>query len=314
MSRIRRFVRWFERPESPAPLAFFRVAVAGFCLAKLWAVRGSILDVHGQYGFVQWAITRGTLPEVLPHLGNLALWLGRFGLSADQSVYAIVAAYVTLLGFMLVGIFPRSAAAAAWFLHLTLMYGGAGLLYGMDYFTHIALFYCIIMPTGDAFSAPVMLGWRASRPSVAAGVTRKMLQIQLAIIYLSSGLEKASGLQWWNGEAIWRSLTLPIFRQFDFTWLSAVPVLAVVMGISVLLIESGYAIFMWRPGWRGLWLLLTCGLHLGIGLFMGMWVFAAIMIILGCGAFGSEALGDAARARRWIAVRRERMRHAEALA
>src|SRR5437868_14008234 len=107
------------------------------------------------------------------------------------------------------------------------MHAGGGLLYGMDYFAHIGLFYCIIMPTSNAVSLPVVLGWRNSSPSIAAGLTRKMLQVQLCIVYLSSGLEKACGIEWWNGEAIWRSVTLPTFKEFDVSWIAYVPWLAV---------------------------------------------------------------------------------------
>ena len=42
-----RFHTWVSEPGSPVQLAWFRIAVSTFCLAKLWAIRGSILDVYG---------------------------------------------------------------------------------------------------------------------------------------------------------------------------------------------------------------------------------------------------------------------------
>ncbi len=292
MRLLKRVVAAFERADSPRSLGWFRIAMALFCLLKLWSVRDSLMEVYGQYGFIQWAITRGTLPEPLPHLGNVALFLGKFGLSANEAVYAILWTYVAALVQLLLGVWTRFAAATAWCLHLLLMYGSAGLLYGMDYFTHIGLFYCIIMPAGAAVSLPALLQRRAITPSVEAGVTRRMLQIQMCIVYASAGLEKAKGIQWWNGDAVWRSLTLPVFGQLDFSWLASVPWLAMLLGWSVLLIEVGYAFMMWWPRTRVPWLLATCGFHLGIGLFMGMWLFAFIMVILNLGAFGHDAVKD----------------------
>ena len=178
----------------------------------------------------------------------------------------------------------------------------------MDYFTQIGLFYCIIMPVADAVSIPPLLGWRTPTLSVSAGVTRKMLQIQLCIIYSSSGLEKASGIQWWNGEAIWRALSLPVFHRFDVSWLAFVPTLAVVAGWSVLAIECGYCMMMWMRRTRMLWFVLTVSMHLGIGMFMGMWLFALIMIILNSGAFGYDVWND------WHDWRRRRSRRPIALA
>jgi hypothetical protein len=286
------FGRWITRPESPVALGYFRVAMAFFCLFRLWQIRSSILEIYGQYGLVQWAITRGNMPTTLPHLGNIALYLQSFGVTADQTVYGVVWLTVISLIGLAIGIASRWMAVIAWSLDFLLMHASGGLLYGMDYFTHIGLFYCIIMPTGDALSLSAILGRGTSRPTASAGLTRKMLQIQMSIIYASSGLEKAWGHEWWNGESIWRSVTLPIFRQYDFTWLAWWPWLPTIAGWSVLLLECGYGFLVWRIYIRSIWIMMIIFMHLGIGLFMGMWLFALIMIILNLGAFGPELLQD----------------------
>ena len=218
--------------------------------------------------------------------------MARVGLTANQSVYVVLTIYVLALTILFIGLAARWMAILAWYLHFLLMHAGGGLLYGMDYFTHIGLFYCIIMPTGDAASLPVFLQWRISSPSIAAGLTRKMLQIQMCIVYFSSGLEKACGAQWWNGEAIWRSVIIPTFKQFDFFWVAYVPWMAVLAGWGVMITECGYAVMMWSRHSRRVWFAMTCGLHLGIGLFMGMPMFALIMILLNCAAFGYEVWND----------------------
>ena len=296
-----RFVRWFTAPGPAAPLAVFRILLCLFCLFKLWMVRGSLHEVYGQYGFVQWAVTRGTLDNALPHVGNLALLLRRFHLSADSTVSLVLGTYCSAIVLLGLGILARPMAALAWAIELILMHSGAGMLYGMDYFTHIGLFYLIVMPSADALSVPSLLGWRNRPVSVAAGVTRRMLQIQLALVYGSSGFEKSLGIQWWNGEAIWRSLTLPVFRTHDFGWLAWVPWLAMLVGWSVLLTEGGYLFAVWSRRTRALWFGMAVGMHLGIGLFMGMWVFSSIMIVLNIGAFGYEAWCDV---RLWLAKHR----------
>jgi hypothetical protein len=289
---ISRFLGWFQKPASPIPLACFRIAVACFCLLRLFVLRHSLLDVYGQYGFVQWAITRANLYEVLPHLGNIVLQMERLGLTADQSVYALLAVYGVALLALMAGFASRWSAALVWFLNFLLIQAGGGMVYGMDIFTHIALFYCLIMPVGDALSLDVRLGWRKPGASVAAGVTRRTLQLHMCIVYTSSGLEKAAGLQWWNGEAIWRSVMLPSFASFDLHWLAYVPWLAAAIGWSVLVLETGYGFFIWFRRTRLIWLLTIAAMHLGIGLFLGMWMFAWIMIILNFGAFGYEAAND----------------------
>lgn len=292
-SPLRRFLHWFTAPGPTLPLAVFRILMALFCLFKLWAIRDSIFDIYGEYGFVQWAITRATLDSSLPHLGNITLWLARWQVTPHGTVVLVLGVYCTALCLVAAGILTRSVALLAWLLELIMMHTGAGTLYGMDYFTHIGLFYLVIMPSSDRLSLPVALGRRPRYQTVSAGVTRRMLQLQMALIYGSSGIEKSLGPQWWNGEAIWRSMTLPVFHVFDLTWLASVPWLPMMIGWSVLLTEGGYLVAMWFRRTRLPWFCAIVGMHLGIGLFMGMWVFAAVMITLNIGAFGAEVWHDA---------------------
>lgn len=288
-----RFCDWVAEPASPKPLAYFRMAVALFCIVKMWIIRASILDLYGQYGFIQWAITRANLYDGLPHLGNVSRWLSAVGLTADQSVYLLSALYIGALLALLAGLFTRWMAVIAWAINFLWMHAGGGLIYGVDIFAHIGLFYLMIMPAGDYLSLDTWRSGAVPAPSMAAGLTRRMLQLHLCIIYVSSGWEKAMGIQWWNGEAIWRSVMLPAFRQFDMSWLARWPWLAAAAGWTVILTEAGYGLFIWCRRTRLIWLVLMLGFHLSIGLFLGMWLFASIMIILNCGAFGYEALHDA---------------------
>ncbi len=304
MARIRRafrlFAAWFTAPASPVPLGAFRIALAAFGLVRMVPLRNSVLAIWGPYGFVQWAITRAGLPARVPHLGDVAALLAPLGVGAEATVWCVVGLEVAALVGLLLGWHTRAMAATAWGLDVLLLHAGGGLVYGMDVFTHIGLFYALLMPCGDALSLDARAGRRSPVPGVAAGATRRMLQIQLAIVYVSSGLEKASGVQWWNGDAIWRALMLPVFRQVDPSVLAWAPGLATAAGWLVLATEIGYGFALWSRKTRPLWLAATVGMHLFIGAFLGMWLFAGIMILLNLAAFGPEArvdLGAAVRRR-----------------
>ena len=270
------------------PLGWFRVAIALFCITKLLVVRRSLLDIYGQYGFVQWVITRANLYVGLPHLGNVIGCLRSLGLALDQAVVVMLYLHCLVLCGLLIGFCTRWVALLTWFMNFLWMHAGGGLMYGMDIFTHIALFYCVIMPVSAYLSVDACLNGHHDQSSVAAGVTRRMLQLHMCIIYLSSGIEKAAGSEWRNGEAIWRALMLPVFRQFDMTWLAHVPWLAMLITWLVLAIEIGYAFLIWWRKTRWIWLGLAVGMHLAIGLFLGMWLFALIMVILNLAAFGYD--------------------------
>jgi hypothetical protein len=115
------------------------------------------------------------------------------------------------------------------------------------------------------------------------------VQIHLCIVYLTSGIAKASGRAWWNGAAMWEALTMPDFRTFDFSWLARHQWLAVLAGWTVLLWELGYVALVWPRCTRRLWVPMIVAMHLGIMIFMGLYVFGAIMIVLTISAFAVRA-------------------------
>jgi hypothetical protein len=58
-------------------------------------------------------------------------------------------------------------------------------------------------------------------------------------------------------------------------------------GIVICLLEISYPIFIWDQRTRGIWLAAICAMHVAIGLTMGMYLFASIMIVLNIAAFGA---------------------------
>ena len=54
-------------------------------------------------------------------------------------------------------------------------------------------------------------------------------------------------------------------------------------GWVTLVVEIGYAFLIWPRRTRRAWAIATIGLHLGVGLFMGLVFFSSVMILLtGC--------------------------------
>ena len=58
------------------------------------------------------------------------------------------------------------------------------------------------------------------------------------------------------------------------------------MGLSVWLIEIGYPFLIWSKRTRNIWLICIIVMHVAIGLTMGMYLFAFVMIVLNVAAFG----------------------------
>jgi hypothetical protein len=276
--------RFLLTPASPRPLALFRMGIAGFELALALVISPYVLQLYGQYGFVQWPVGELIIFPWLPTVGRLAALLTPLGISASAYVRGLHAVYVLSLVGLLVGWRTRVMAVLAWLIHLTLMNSGFFSTYGVDFLVHIALFYCAWMPIGSALSLDHRAGRAEDAPSSWARLSIRALQLHLCVIYLTAGLSKTAGVEWWNGEAIWLSVMQPQFVQFPLGWLSGVPWLPMMAGWGVMLVELGYAFFIWGKETRGPWLAATLALHLGIGLFLGLWFFAALMILFNLAA------------------------------
>jgi hypothetical protein len=224
--------------------------------------------------------------QFIPRLG-WAINLGTHVGLHEATVLVVTWACLLAAGCSLfVGVACRLSAIAAWFLHLCAAKSGAFVSYGMDNFMTIGLFYLMLSPLPDRYS----LDWRLRRlrpkDSQLLGFWRRVLQLHLCIIYFSSGLTKCLGSGWWNGSSVWRALIRPPFSVIDpeilVTWKYMYPL----AGIFVCLLEFGYPVFIWSCRTRKIWLFGICGIHMVVGVTMGMYLFSLVMIVLNVAAFG----------------------------
>jgi len=285
-----RVADFFTAPASPRPLGFFRLAVSTLALIQVILLWPYLLQLYGNFGFVQWIIVEADSGNWLPSIGKLCLWLQPYGVSASSCVFGVFGLYAVGLGCLLLGWRTRLSAVTVWLLHSMTVNSGFMSLYGVDTMLHICLFYCAWMPVGSAFSLDQIRGRSSAAPTFIANLGLRALQLHLCIIYLNTGLAKLRGVQWRSGEAIWHALMQPQFAVFDMSWLASVPWLALVMCWSVIIIETGYVIFIWPAKTRPFWLGATIALHVGIGLLMGLWIFSLVMFVMNFSAFGFNLL------------------------
>lgn len=224
--------------------------------------------------------------HLVPRLG----WLVTLGTHAglrEETVLSVTWICLLVSGCgLLMGLASRFSAILAWLFHLCAAKSGGFVSYGVDNFMTIGLFYLMLSPLPDQYSLDWRLGKSRARDPQLLGFWRRLLQLHLCVIYFFSGLMKCLGTGWWDGSNIWRALIRPPFNIIDpeilITWKYLFPV----AGIFTCLLEIGYPFFIWNNRTRKIWLISICAMHVGIGLTMGMYLFAFIMIILNVAAFG----------------------------
>lgn len=259
----------------------------------LWHYREILLYDNG---LVSWQLSEWMMEPLLPHLSTFARLVAPLGVSAQQATMIVLSAHLAGAVGLALGLFTRTSAFLAWITHLALIGAGVAYTYGLGKLLVIALFYCMVMPVGREWSLDAKRRPLAPVAGEDATLSVLVLRLHLCIMYAAAGVSKALGEQWWTGDAIWRALSLPQFQQFDPTPLIAWPLVLQAAAIGSIVVQVLYPILVWTR-LRAIIVIAAELLHLGIAIFLGLWLFSGIMIVLNAAAFG-ESLWRAIRG--WI--------------
>jgi len=227
-----------------------------------------------------------TESPLIPRLGWLVMLTARTGFSESTALSMVWWVLLFAGCCLLIGFLSRASAILAWFVYLCAAESGGFVSYGVDNFMTIGLFYLMLSPLPDRYSLDQR--WRKLPPKNPhlLGFFRRVLQVHLCLIYFFGGLAKCLGSGWWDGSNLWRALIRPPFNLIAPEMLIRLKYLFSVAGIVISLLEISYPVFIWNRKTRGIWLVAICAMHVGIGLTMGMYLFAFIMVVLNIAAFG----------------------------
>lgn len=286
-----RFVDFLFPPESDTWLAVLRIGlglqviVYALFLRSDWHYLFSSSDKGLVGRQVGEAITSFDSP-LIPKFSWLVA-LGRNLNMSEETVLSIT--WVCLLSagcLLLLGLLSRPAAIVAWFVHLCAAESGGLLAYGADAFMTTALFYLMLSPLPDRYSFDQWVTKTKPKNPQALGFWRCVLQVHLCFVYFIGGLAKCLGSGWWDGSNLWRSLIRPPFKLVPPDVLIRFKYALPILGISICLLEVSYPVFIWLKRTRGIWLVCILAMHAAIGLLMGLYLFALVMIVMNVAAFG----------------------------
>ncbi|MHA6728270.1 HTTM domain-containing protein [Chryseobacterium sp. A301] len=206
-------------------------------------------------------------------------WLTLIAPDVQGAVFLFKALYFAACLFIVLGFGSRFWAIALLILQIGLVKSAYYFSYGADYFTSLSLLYIVLHPSDRTFSVSAMLFKRKPTQDYPFFALQRL---HLNFIYFISGVEKLSGVNWRNGESVWKALHLPNFSNdfnLNIDQLGAFPILFIVAGWLTILIEMLYPVFMNFKVSRGVGLIAIIALHLGIALFLNLYFFSAIMIV-----------------------------------
>ncbi len=197
-----------------------------------------------------------------------------------EAAWMLFFLWLVALASLTVGRFTRLSAILSWALAVTFHNRLSWVLNGGDALFRTALFYLMIAPSGAAWSLD---RWRkkdrAEGPVLIPAWSVRLMQIQICLIYLATGLSKINitwgtgelGARWiedygdWlNGEALYWVLNDVALARWPYAWLPVPMWLCRLASWGTLAFEIGFPLFMMIRPLRPWVLALGVSFHLGI--------------------------------------------------
>ena len=286
-----RFCRFLFPFESDTWLTVFRI---GMGLAVIFYTAFLRSDWHDLFASSGKGLVGRELGEAISSFESPLIpkleWLIALGRSLSATEDTVLTVAWTLLlsaGLLLsLGLLSRGAAIVAWVLHLCAAESGGLLAYGADNIMTTGLFYLMLSPLPDRYSFDRWVIQTEGKDPHALGFWRRVLQVHLCFVYFIGGLAKLLGSGWWDGSNLWRSLIRPPFTLISPEFLVQFKYALPFLGIVICLLEVTYPVFIWLRSTRRIWLVCILAMHAAIGLMMGLYLFALVMIVLNAAAFG----------------------------
>jgi hypothetical protein len=269
---------WFS-PADPATLGLIRIfaGVMLFYTHLVWS-----LDLKGFFGQQGWLT-----PETIAKLpGSSAFqWSYFYWIHSATLLWAVHIAALIVFAMLTIGLWSRTMSILAFVATVSYVNRASLAQFGLDDANAMLALYLMVGPCGAAFSVDRWLKCRQAGgrlpvdPSIGANLAIRLLQVHLCVIYLFSGIGKAQGALWWNGDAMLMVTGMYEYQSWDITWLIHYRTIAALLAHVTVFWELSYCVLVWPRLTRPIVLAIGVGMHLGIGLFLGMWTFGLAMII-----------------------------------
>jgi predicted DCC family thiol-disulfide oxidoreductase YuxK len=317
---------FFFTPADPTAVGLIRVVVGLLTFWSLLVLGLDLPDYLGSQGWADPAVIWQSQRQRQPYAWSL--WY----LVPDPLLRPVWLACLGVLGLYAAGLFSRVTGVLTWVIIVSTVRRVPIALFGFDQIiSTLALYLAATFSGGQAVSIDrFLLHWRADRararaaspegtsdgrrvapgdpgaprPTISANLALRLIQLHLVFIYAMAGLAKLQGPSWWNGMAIWGTMTAGEFVTRDFTWIANWPLLVNFLTHASLTLELLYPILVWTAILRPAMIVGALLLHLGIAwVSPGLTEFGLAMIGANLAFFSGSWLRSLATGRQQPALR-----------
>jgi hypothetical protein len=262
----RRWNTFFFAPQSPTPIALFRVLYGVLNIANIALMRRDWLTWFGPHG----AVTAATVPAAMtPIIVRVNPVLDLLALLPQTNAAAMAFFWVFLIAalFVTLGFRTRLSSIVVYLCLMSIQARNPYITNGGDLLLRVTGFFLIFAPAGAALSVDRLIRIRTGHEGTAiaprAPWAQRMIQIQVSIMYITTVWWKLLGTTWVNGTAVYYALGRPEVSRFPVPPLHN-PLLVQLATWSALLIEASSGTLIWFRRLRYPVIVAALLLHIGI--------------------------------------------------
>ena len=238
---------FFFRPQSPLPIALFRI-LYGICVSvTLILLYPDWLEWFGPHAWFSLQTMQSIEPGVRLNLFTLLP-------ASDHWITGFFWFSLAFAVLLTVGLWTRISSIVVFLCVVSIQQRALFITHGGDKFLRAAGFFLIFAPAGAALSLDRLIRVRRKRegPEIEARApwAQRMIQFELAFLYFTSFLWKLRGHTWLDGTALFYVLHLHEIRRFPLpSWLQNAVVSKLVCWFTLAL-EFSLGTLIWFRRYR----------------------------------------------------------------
>jgi hypothetical protein len=233
---------FFFAPQSPVPTALFRILYGIVIVANLLLLRPDWLNWYGTHGWV----TLATASHVEP---GIRLNLFKVMPQSDAWINAFFWVFLVFAVLLACGFMTRISSVLVFVCLTSIHQRNLFINHGGDTFLRVTGFFLMFAPAGAALSLDRLILRRIGRQGAEikprSPWAQRMIQFELALLYLVAFWWKSMGVTWVNGTALYYVSHLQEMQRFPVpAWLRQ-PVLLKLGTWFTLALEFALGVLIW---------------------------------------------------------------------
>jgi uncharacterized membrane protein YphA (DoxX/SURF4 family) len=274
-SLARAWNRFFFEPQSPTPVAMFRIFYGLLVIADLILLAPDWQTWFGPRGLVtpegMRVLEPGPRLNIFTVLPPTVFW-------TDAVFWLMLIAAIMLT----VGFRTRASSIVLWVLLASMHQRNLLITNAGDTMLRVTGFFLMFAPAGAAFSVDRWLRRKKGREGdeipLSSPWAQRMIQLEVSLLYIMTFWTKSMGPEWVDGTALHYVQHLDQFRRFPVPPMFLDPLVVSVETWGTLAIEFALGVLIWFKELRYRVLLAGVLLHLSLEYAMNVPLFQWIML------------------------------------